>query len=99
LMFEKYEWEATLTVPSWKAIPSVSVSRDTDWWDFYIWDRKNIRLNTWYERLPLEYLGLIQNRKITINASGWIRAEIKISEEYTSETNILDLILTNLRKN
>lgn len=98
LIFEKYEGEATLSLPSWKAIPSVSVSRDTDWWDFYIWDRKNIRLNTWYERLPLEYLGLIQNRKITINASGWIRAEIKISEEYTAETNILDLILTNLKK-
>lgn len=98
LIFEKYEGEATLSLPSWKAIPSVSVSRDTDWWDFYIGDRKNIRLNTWYERLPLEYLGLIQNRKITINASGGIRAEIKISEEYTAETNILDLILTNLKK-
>ncbi len=98
LIFEKYEWEATLTVPSWKAIPSVNVSRDTDWWDFYIWDRKNIRLNTWYERLPLEYLGLIQSRRITINANWWIKSEIKISEEYTEETNILDLILQNLKQ-
>lgn len=99
LIFEKYEGEATLSLPSWKAIPSVSVSRDTDWWDFYIGDRKNIRLNTWYERLPLEYLGLIQSRRITINANWWIKSEIKISEEYSAETNILDLILTNLRKN
>ena len=99
LIFEKYEGEATLSLPSWKAIPSVSVSRDTDWWDFYIGDRKNIRLNTWYERLPLEYLWLIQSRRVTINANWWIKSEIKISEEYSAETNILDLILTNLRKN
>lgn len=98
LIFEKYEGEATLSLPSWKAIPSVSVSRDTDWWDFYIGDRKNIRLNTWYERLPLEYLGLIQSRRITINANWWIKSEIKISEEYTEETNILDLILQNLKQ-
>ena len=98
LMFEKYEWEATLTLPSWKAIPSVNVSRDTDWWDFNIWDRKNIKLDTWYKRLPLEYLWLIQSRKITINANWWIKSEIKISEKYRAETNILDLILTNLRK-
>lgn len=98
LLFEKYEWEASLNLPSWKAIPSVVVSRDTDWWDFAPWDRKNIRLFTWYDWLPLEYLGLIQSRKVTISANGWIKAEVKISEEYKSETNILDLLLTNLRK-
>ena len=98
LIFEKYESDGSLTLPSWKAIPSVTVSRDTDRWDFDIWDRKNIRLITWYERLPLEYLGLIQSRKITINANGGIKAEIKISEEYKADTNILDLILINLRK-
>jgi hypothetical protein len=45
-MFEKYESDAPLTLPSGKAIPSVNVSRDTDWWDFYIGDRKNIKLIT-----------------------------------------------------
>ena len=98
LIFEKYDSEWSLTLPSWKAIPSVTVSRDTDWWDFDIWDRKNIRLNTWYEWLPLEYLWLIQSRKITIDSRGGIKAEIKISQEYKSDTNILDLILVNLRK-
>jgi hypothetical protein len=76
----------------------VNVSRDTDWWDFYIGDRKNIKLITWYEWLEMEYLWLIQSRKITIDARWWIKSEIKISEEYRAETNILDLILTNLRK-
>lgn len=98
LIFEKYDKDGALSLPKGKAIPSVKVSRDTDWWDFNIWDRKNIRLLTGYDWLPLEYLWLIQNRKITINANGWIKTEIKISEEYKSDTNILDLILINLRK-
>lgn len=98
LIFEKYEWEGTLSLPTGKAIPSVVVSRDTDWWDFNVGDRKNIKLLTWYERLPLEYLGLIQSRKVVINASGGIKAEIKISEEYKSETNILDILISNLKK-
>lgn len=98
LLFEKYEWEWMLVLPSWKAVPSVSVSRDTDWWDFNIWDRKHIRLNTWYSWLPLEYLWLIQSRKINIKANGWISAEIKVTEKFRDETNILDLVLTNLRK-
>lgn len=98
LIFEKYEWEWALSLPTWKAVPSVSVSRDTDWWDFNIWDRKNIRLNTWYDWLPLEYLWLIQSRKITIDSRNWIKSEIKITEKYKEETNILDLVLINLRK-
>lgn len=98
IIFEKYEWEGTLSLPTGKAIPSVVVSRDTDWWDFNVGDRKNIKLLTWYERLPLEYLGLIQSRKVVINASGGIKAEIKISEEYKSETNILDILISNLKK-
>ena len=97
LIFEKYEWEWALSLPTWKAIPSVSVSRDTDWWDFNIWDRKHIRLNTWYDWLPLEYLWLIQSRKVDITKNG-IKAEIKITEKYKEETNILDLVLINLRK-
>ena len=97
LIFEKYEDEWALSLPSWIAIPSLTVSRDTDWWDFNIWDRKNIRLLTGYEWLPLEYLWLIQGRKVSINANGWIKAEIKISEDYKSDTNILDLVLQNLR--
>lgn len=97
LIFEKYDSKWSLTLPSWIAIPSVSISRDTDWRDFNPWDRKNIRLLTGYDWLPLEYLGLIQSRKITINATGGIKADIKISEKYKADTNILDLILVNLR--
>ena len=98
LIFERYEWEWALALPSWMAVPSLNISRDIDWWDFNIWDRKQIRLNTWYSWLPLEYLWLIQSRKVDINANGWIKAEIKVSEKYKEETNILDLVLTNLRK-
>ena len=98
LLFEKYESQATLSLPSGEAIPSVNVSRDTDWWDFNIWDRKEIKLNTGYKWLPLEYLWLIQSRKITVEAKWGIKSEIKISEKYREETNILDLILMNLRK-
>jgi len=32
-----------------------------------------------------------------VNANSGIKAEIKISEEYKSDTNILDLVLQNLR--
>lgn len=98
LMFEKYEKDIALTLPVEEAIPSVNISRDTDWRDFNIGDRKHIRINTGYERLPLEYLWVIQSRKITINASQWLKAEIKVSEKYKQDTNILDLILSNLRK-
>ena len=98
LLFEKYEEEWSLNLPWGNALPSISVSRDTDWWNFYIWDRKNIRLVTGYEWLPLEYLWLIQSRRITISPQNDIKAEIKITEEYKSDTNILDLILQNLRK-
>ena len=97
LLFENYEEEGALSLPSWIAIPSVSVSRDTDWWDFNIWDRKNIRIITGYDWLPLSYLWLIQSRKVVIDANGWIKAEIKISEDYKADTNILDLVLQNLR--
>ena len=98
LMFEKYESDLALTLPTEEAIPSVSISRDTDWRDFNIWDRKHIRLNTGYERLPLEYLWIIQSRKITINGNWGLKAEIKVSEKYKQDTNILDLVLQNLRK-
>ena len=97
LIFEKYDSEGALQLPSWIAIPSINISRDIDWWDFNPWDRKNIRLITGYDWLPLQYLGLIQNRKVSITANGGIKAEIKISEEYKADTNILDLVLTNLR--
>ena len=98
LLFEKYEQDAALSLPSEVPLPSIQVSRDTDRWNFNIWDRKNIRLNTGYEWLELQYLGLIQNRKVVINANGGIKADIKITEEYKADTNILDLILQNLRK-
>ena len=98
LLFEKYEEDWSLSLPNWMAVPSIVVSRDTDWWDFDVWDRKNIRLITGYEWLPLEYLWLIQSRKITVSPQNDIKAEIKISEKYKEDTNILDLILQNLRK-
>ena len=98
LLFEKYEEEWWLQLPSGSALPSVVVSRDTDWWNFYIWDRKNIRLVTGYDWLPIEYLWLIQSRKINISPQNDIKTEIKITEEYKADTNILDLILQNLRK-
>lgn len=98
LIFEKYDSNSALTLPNGDAIPNVSVNRDTDRRDFNIWDRKHIRLNTWYDWLPLEYLWLIQSRKITIDARNGIKADIKITEKYKAETNILDLVLTNLRK-
>lgn len=97
LTFEKYDWKWALSLPNWDAIPSISVSRDTDWWDFNIWDRKYIRLYTGYDWLPIEYLWLIQNRKVTINANWGIKAEIKISDKFKQDTNILDLVLQNLR--
>ena len=98
LIFEKYEEEGALALPTGEPLPSIAVSRDTDRWSFNIWDRKNIRLVTGYDWLPLEYLGLIQSRKVTIAPNTWIKAEIKISEDYKPDTNILDLMLQNLRK-
>lgn len=98
LLFEKYEEQGSLMLPSWVAIPSISVSRDTDWWNFDIGDRKEVRLETWYEWLPLTYLGLIQKRKITVDSTWGIKAEIKISESYKEDTNILDLLFQNLKQ-
>ena len=97
LMFERYNDKQALALQNKEAIPSINVSRDTDWRDFNIWDRKHIRLNTGYEWIPLEYLWLIQTRKVSINANWWIKAEIKISDKYKTDTNILDLVLQNLR--
>lgn len=98
LLFEQYDKQGNLALPSGTAVPSISVSRDIDWWNFDIWDRKEIRLVTWYERLPLSYLWLIQKRKITVDSTGWIKAEIKISENYKEDTNILDLLFQNLKQ-
>ena len=97
LIFEKFDSEWALELPSGIAIPSISISRDTDWWNFNPWDRKYIRLITGYDWLPIQYLWLIQTRKVNITANGWIKAEIKVSEEYKTDTNILDIVLTNLR--
>lgn len=98
LIFEKYDSKWSLTLPSWIAIPSVSISRDTDWWKFNPWDRKSIRLLTGYDWLNIKYLWLIQNRKVIIDANNGIKSEIKVSQEYKSDTNILDLILQNLKQ-
>jgi len=97
LIFEKFDSDWALKLPSGIAIPSISISRDVDWWNFNPWDRKYVRLITGYDWLPLQYLWLIQSRKVNITASWGIKAEVKISEEYKADTNILDLVLTNLR--
>ena len=46
LLFEKYEEQASLSLPNAVAIPSIAVSRDTDRRTFDIGDRKNIKLIT-----------------------------------------------------
>lgn len=97
LILEKFEQDWALNCPTWNSIPSITIDRDTDWWEFYVWDRKTIRLYTEYSWFSMEYTGIIQSRKITVNSSG-LKAEVKVSEEYQSDKNILDIILSNLRK-
>ena len=98
LLFEKRDSDADLNLAKTTPIPKLSISRDTDWWNITIGNKKNIRLLTWYEWLEMNYLGIIQWRKITVSPNGWIKSEIKISEEWKPDTNILDLVLQNLRK-
>jgi hypothetical protein len=79
------------------SIPSIVLTPDTDWRNIQVWDRKNISIVSAYDWLHLQYQGVIQNRKITINGNG-ISAEMTISEKYIKTQNILDGILSLIDK-
>ena len=98
LLFERaLEDKTPAQLPKSTPLPSITISRDTDWWDFNVGDRKSIRLITGYERLSLSYTGLIQERRIIIGAWG-LKSEIKVSQNYREDVNVLDAIIKNLRK-
>lgn len=98
LLFERVaEDKVSPQLPKSTPLPAITISRDTDWWDFNVGDRKAIRLITGYEWLSLSYTGLIQERKISIWAWG-LKSEIKVAQNYREEVNVLDAIIKNLRK-
>ena len=98
LLFERaLEDKTPAQLPKSTPLPSITISRDTDWRDFNVGDRKSIRLITGYERLSLSYTGLIQERRIIIGAWG-LKSEIKVSKNYREDVNVLDAIIKNLRK-
>lgn len=98
LLFERaLEDKTPAQLPKSTPLPAITISRDTDWWDFNVGDRKSIRLITGYERLSLSYTGLIQERRIIIGAWG-LKSEIKVAQNYREDVNVLDAIIKNLRK-
>ena len=97
LLFERAEEEHQNQLPKSVPLPAITISRDTDWWGFNVGDRKKIRLITGYERLSASYTWLIQERKVSIGAGG-LKSEIKVSEKYREEVNVLDAIFKNFRK-
>lgn len=99
LLFERAEEEEEHQnqLPKSVPLPAITISRDTDWWGFNVGDRKKIRLITGYERLSASYTWLIQERKASIGAGG-LKSEIKVSEKYREEVNVLDAIFKNFRK-
>ena len=98
LLFERaLEDKTPAQLPKSTPLPAITISRDTDWWDFNVGDRKSIRLITGYERLSLSYTGLIQERRIIIGAWG-LKSEIKVAQNYREDVNVLDTIIKNLRK-
>ena len=98
LLFERaLEDKIPAQLPKSTPLPVITISRDTDWWDFNVGDRKSIRLITGYERLSLSYTGLIQERRIIIGAWG-LKSEIKVAQNYREDVNVLDTIIKNLRK-
>ena len=98
LLFERaLEDKTPAQLPKSTPLPAITISRDTDWWDFNVGDRKSIRLITGYERLSLSYTGLIQERRIIIRAWG-LKSEIKVAQNYREDVNVLDAIIKNLRK-
>lgn len=57
LLFEKNETdEQKKRLPESSVIPTLTISRDTDWRKFNVGDRKHIKLITGYERLTIDYL-------------------------------------------
>lgn len=98
LLFERaLEDKIPAQLPKSTPLPAITISRDTDWWDFNVGDRKSIRLITGYERLSLSYTGIIQERRIIIGAWG-LKSEIKVAQNYREDVNVLDTIIKNLRK-
>lgn len=98
LLFERaLEDKTPAQLPKSTPLPVITISRDTDWRDFNVGDRKSIRLITGYERLSLSYTGLIQERRIIIGAWG-LKSEIKVAQNYREDVNVLDTIIKNLRK-
>ena len=98
LLFERaLEDKIPAQLPKSTPLPVITISRDTDWRDFNVGDRKSIRLITGYERLSLSYTGLIQERRIIIGAWG-LKSEIKVAQNYREDVNVLDTIIKNLRK-
>lgn len=97
LLFERPAEEDKNTLPKAIPLPAITISRDTDWRDFNVGDRKAIRLITGYKWLLLSYTGLIQERKISIGAGG-LKSEIKVSQEYRENVNVLDTLIKNLKK-
>lgn len=98
LLFEKNETdEQKKRLPESSVIPTLTISRDTDWRKFNVGDRKHIKLITGYERLTIDYLWIIQTRNLSITPGG-IKVEIKVSDKYREETNILDLMLKKIKK-
>lgn len=98
LLFERaLEDKTPAQLPKSTPLPAITISRDTDWRDFNVGDRKSIRLITGYERLSLSYTGLIQERRIIIGAWG-LKSEIKVAQNYREDVNVLDTIIKNLRK-
>lgn len=46
LLFERAEEKNKNSLPKTIALPAITISRNTDWWDFNVGDRKAIRLIT-----------------------------------------------------
>ncbi|MDR3169766.1 MAG: hypothetical protein LBU27_08785, partial [Candidatus Peribacteria bacterium] len=72
LVFEHYEHEKFLNARvnvNEVAVPSISLTPDTDWWNIQVGDRKNISIISAYDWLLLQYQGVIQQRRIAITGN------------------------------
>lgn len=47
--------------------------------------------------MQIEYLGLIQSKEISISSMG-VSSRVKVSEKYLRDSNILDTVLSGLRR-
>lgn len=100
LLFEKYENDSNINArvsTHNPVVPSLEVMPDQKWWKMQVGDRRAVRLLTGYKQVQLDYIALIQARSISVG-SGGIAVQIKISDKYMKQTNVLDTILTNMQK-